>query len=110
MRVRYYDAGPEVGDRYTAVFDIDIGNSQVGHEYPYLAMSANSFHPQGIGQHGGHFKPVDLLRRKRPPPIGGACHLGTRIPFRKLPPDCRRAAAMDFHEYFLRGDQKDVDG
>lgn len=94
-RFRCYDNRESV-DRYTVVFDIDLGG-----EYPYLAMSDRPFHPQGIGQHGGHYQPVDLVGWGKPPEIGKSCYLGKRIPFRKLPPDCRRAAAMDFKAYFL---------
>lgn len=94
--VRCYDAG-ENGpcDRYTVVF---CGRSFYG-VFPYLAMNAAPFHPQGFGQHGETAgKPCDVNRWGFAPIIGRKCHLGRRIPFTALPPDCQRLVLQDYRE------------
>lgn len=60
---RCYDFGPDVIDRYTVVFHINIAKGMWpgATEYPYLGMSSDPFHPQGFGQHGGHTRPVDAF-------------------------------------------------
>jgi len=68
-----YDTGPNFGDRYTVVWDkiADHNNN-----YSCFCMNANPTHPQGIGNHS-------------------ACklgkHLGKKINFTDLPPECQRA-------------------
>jgi hypothetical protein len=81
--VRCYDNGGETADRYTVVYTRIKGPSQ------YLGMSAEPFHPQGIGQHGEADRPID-----RPT----SSHLGKRIPFKTLPPDCRKAVLNDYRQ------------
>lgn len=78
--VRCYDNGGETFDRYTVVFSRAKGRN-------YLAMSANPFHPQGFGNHG-----EGVIDR---PSYG---HLGKKIPFTALPPDCKRAVLSDYRE------------
>ena len=47
----------------------------------YVGMSANPYHPQGIGMHGEHDKMIDVNKWGFAPAMGRKCHLGTRIPF-----------------------------
>lgn len=71
--IRCYDNGGKTCDRYTVVFmesperDYDT--------FTALAMNEEPFHPQGFGQH-------TIATPGR--------HLGKRIPFSKLPPDCQK--------------------
>lgn len=68
-------------DRYTVVFDPEgEGRDRV---FPYLAMSAHPFHPQGFGQHG------EARHRVTRGP-GERC-----IDFEELPEDCQRAVRQD---------------
>jgi hypothetical protein len=66
----------------------------------YVGMSANPFHPQGFGQHGGHAYPIDA-KDGWAPAIGRKCHLGTRIPFDKLPPDCQKLVRDDYKDIWF---------
>lgn len=104
--VRVYDNGGESGDRYTVVYtgraapERSAGNAT---EYPYRAMSASPFHPQGIGIYGSTpNQPCDTLGEKRgwnwPPAIGRKCHLGKRVSFYTLPRDCQACAMQDYSE------------
>lgn len=77
--VEFYDAGPQLADRYTAVFK-DCEVPRKPGFYMCLGMSAYPFHPQGIGQHSEA--------------MAGE-HLGARISFEELPPDCQRAVMTD---------------
>lgn len=76
--LRVYDNGGKTFDRYTAVF-LKITGWRRG-EFCCLAMSERPFHPQGFGQHG-YATP--------------GRHLGRRIPFASLPPDCQKAVTQD---------------
>lgn len=70
---RIFDNGGTSIDRYTIALK---GYRWVlGMVYPYLASSANPFHPQGFGQHGGS---REFLNGK---------HLGKRVEFDSLPVD-----------------------
>jgi hypothetical protein len=86
--VRCYDNGGKTADRYTVVF---TGRRAQGAFFPYLGMSANPFHPQGIGQHGtaGRQGPTDRPTSR---------HLGKRIPFSELPDQCRALVLRDYLE------------
>ena len=97
--VRCYDFGnDDVTDRYTAVFTGNIPDKTRGW-FPYVGMSEHPFHPQGFGMHGENpGNPVDAPRGKWPPEIGRRCHLGTRIEFSALPPDCRKLVMDDYFE------------
>lgn len=98
--VRCYDYGDEVADRYTVVF---TGHwpGKTRKYYPYLAMSAAPFHPQGFGQHGeSDTRPVDTTVSAWPPPVGRRCHIGVRIKFSDLPEDCRTYALWDYKNYW----------
>ena len=113
MRFRVYDNGGESFDQYTIVFcDPKLAAQMLG-EYPYFASSKDPFWPQGFGQHGGHTKPVDsnsdmahrssheLIDGYWVPKMGKRSHIGKRIRFRDLPPQVRKAAAMDYRAYYL---------
>lgn len=88
--VRCYDNGgpdKEEGsiDRYTVVF---TGNySGRARNCMYLSMSGAPFHPQGVGQHGEHDRPIDR------PAYG---HLGKKIHFTDLPEDCQVLVLRDY--------------
>lgn len=100
--VRCYDNGGETCDRYTVVFHGQAGGRNC---FPYLAMNAAPFHPQGFGQHGeSGLRPCDADRWGFPPALGRKCHLGKRIPFAELPPDCRKLVLQDYREIWnLKG-------
>lgn len=96
--IRAYDNGGETIDRYTVVYTgrYPKNSSAYRTEYEYVGMSADPFHPQGFGQHGGTtYGPCDT-RDGRPPAIGRKCYLGRRIAFRDLPPDCRQLVMADY--------------
>ena len=98
----YDDGGVDEGgsiDRYTVVFTgrypKDKGPS--GTEYPYLAMNAEPFHPQGFGQHGSSkHSPVDTPDGKWAPAVGRKCHLGRRIEWQDIPVDCQKLTLSDY--------------
>lgn len=92
--IRCYDSGPDsTADRYTVVYTGLCGGDYVG-------MSANPFHPQGVGQHGNGL--IDRVAKDRkflwPPAIGKKNHLGTRILFNALPDPCRRLVCQDYSD------------
>lgn len=108
--VRCYDNGGETIDRYTVVFHgkaakMNGGGAGWPDQWPYLAMNAAPFHPQGFGQRGAsNDRPCDVDRWGFPPALGRKCHLGRRIPFAALPEDCRRLVLSDYHEIWnLKG-------
>lgn len=82
--LKVYD-NEESADRYTALFTgrscsrINYRDNQ--RLYVALAMSANPFHPQGIGQHTE---------------AADGAHLGKRINFTELPDDCRQLVLSDY--------------
>lgn len=77
--VRCFDSGADsTADRYTVVF---MDRSNGGNLYDCLGMSADPFWPTGFCQHST----AEL-----------GPHLGERIPFAKLPEDCRKAVINDF--------------
>ena len=84
--IRCYDNGGETIDRYTAVF---TGNyrKKTGGEFWHLCMSANPYHPQGMGQHGGSNDQIDKPTYS---------HLGKKINFTDLPADCQKLVLHDY--------------
>jgi hypothetical protein len=74
--VRIYDNGGKTVDRYIAVYM----NEPDGRLYGARAMSEHPFHPQGVGM-------CCLAKPGR--------HLGKRITFDQLPPDCRKLVMRD---------------
>ncbi len=107
LPVRCYDnGGPDVKggtiDRYTVVFTEAIrepGESRFSPGvYAYVGMNSAPFHPQGFGQHGetrGYPADSNASGSLGVPRIGKSCHLGKRIPFEELPPDCQKLVQQD---------------
>lgn len=79
-KVRIYDNGGTTADRYTAVY---MDRRNPSGLYDARGMSAHPFHPQGVG----------MYCTAAP---GG--HLGRRIPFDWLPPDCQALVRSDMGE------------
>ena len=99
--VRCYDSG-EGGERYTVCFTGRAGVSRspgTTPEYCYRGMSEYPFHPQGVGQWGSmKGRHCDVNKWGFAPALGKKCHLGRRIPFKNLPPDCRKLVLRDYKE------------
>lgn len=76
-----YDSWEKTADRYTVVYS--SFESRGAHFWPYVAMSASPFHPQGIGQHGETGARL------------GSRECGKTINFADLPADCKRLVAQD---------------
>jgi hypothetical protein len=92
--IRLYDGGPQLADRYTCVFTRIVYRSidtfgRPTQSIPHLGMSANPFHPQGVGLHGDSPKLIDRPSSK---------HLGRRIEFKKLPRDCQQLVRQDYRD------------
>lgn len=85
--VRCYDNGGETADRYTVVF---TGNytSRTNRYHWYLGMSANPFHPLGIGSFGESRTQIDRPKYS---------HLGKPIKFEDLPEKCQQ----NVREYYV---------
>ncbi|OAM91768.1 hypothetical protein OH491_24905 [Termitidicoccus mucosus] len=92
--IRCYDNGGKTFDRYTVIYTGRY--PKTGGEFFYRGMSKHPFHPQGFGQSGSLPSPGDTNRWGYAPQIGRKNHLGTRIPFSDLPPDCQMAVRMDY--------------
>jgi hypothetical protein len=88
LRRRPGTEGPKEGtlDRYTVVFTGRYRH-KTARQSIYLAMNGAPFHPQGFCQHGEHHTPIDT------PSYG---HLGKKIRFADLPPDCQLAVIQDY--------------
>jgi len=82
--IRVYDNGGKSFDRYTVVF---TGRYKYRNGCDYLGMSEHPFHPQGFGQHEWS---QDIIDR---PTYG---HLGKKIKFQALPPDCQKVVVDDY--------------
>ncbi len=100
--VRCYDNGGHTCDRYTAVY-IGRYRQRDGHGqlswFQHCCMSECPFHPQGVGMHGENPTQIDVAPGSWGPiSMGRKNHLGIRIPFRKLPVDCRRLVVQDLKE------------
>lgn len=86
--VRCYDNGGASFDRYTVVFTGRYRH-KTGGSVLYVGMSEHPFHPQGFGQHGEAPSRIDQP---------SYAHLGKRISFAALPPDCRTLVLRDYAE------------
>jgi len=84
--VRCYDDGGRTADRYTVVFTGRYGSRTGGRTW-VLGMSASPFHPQGVGMRCEYEHRIDRPTSR---------HLGKRIRFDDLPPDCQRLALWDY--------------
>lgn len=73
MNVRVYDNGGKSADRYTAVFM--AMPEHIKGLYFSIGMSADPFHPLGVGMSCAAMP---------------GRHLGRRIAIEELPPDCQR--------------------
>ncbi len=107
--IRAYDNGGETADRYTVVYTGNyrkpLGKElrQSGHYgqkewFQHVSMSDSPFHPQGIGMHGEHPTQIDVNAYGFAPAMGRKNHLGKRIPFSELPPDCKQLVMQDYRE------------
>lgn len=75
--IRLYDNGGKTIDRYTAVYM----NCPEGRGlYEARGMDANPYHPQGFGMYCS---------------VTPGRHLGRRIAFEELPPDCQKLVLSD---------------
>lgn len=76
LPVACYDNGGETIDRYTVVYT----SENIGGVYACIGMSGNPMAPNGFGQHS------ECVLGK---------HLGKRILFKDLPPDCQTVVRRD---------------
>ncbi len=91
-----HEAGQQPAfDRFTVVF---TGKYRKGANFQYVGMSEFPFHPQGFGQHGESSSQIDVNKSGFAPAVGRRCHLGKRIPFSDLPPDCQKLVLRDYKE------------
>lgn len=81
MNIRIYDNGGKTCDRYTVIF-MDCPEYQPG-TYAAVGMNERPFHPQGFGQH------CTAMPGR---------HLGRRIKFEDLPPDCQKLVLADLKD------------
>jgi hypothetical protein len=86
--IHCYDNGGRSADRYTVVFTGRYRHLMGGQFY-YLAMSSQPFHPQGVGLSGSSQTQIDYPMYS---------HIGKKIGFDKLPPDCKKAVVDDYIE------------
>lgn len=96
--IRCYDNEGESADRYTVVFTGHYTH-KTARQHVGLSMSAYPFHPQGIGQHFESPHQIDCgdaRNYKWAPALGRKCHLGIRIAFDDLPPDCQKCVMQDY--------------
>lgn len=79
--IRCYDNGGKTADRYMVVYmDIYEGWKLHRRLYGSRSMSDSPFHPQGVAIYG------EAMLGK---------HLGKRIKFAELPPDCQKLVLLD---------------
>jgi hypothetical protein len=95
--IRAYDnGGVDNGgsvDRYTVVY---TGRYRGNGWFQHVGMSGNPFCPQGVGMHGEHPRQIDVNKWGFAPAMGRKNHLGKRIPFVELPPDCQTLVLRDY--------------
>jgi len=86
--IRCYDNGGKTFDRYTVVF---TGRYSENRYQMYAGMSEHPYHPQGFCQHGEFpaWEPIDRPKYS---------HLGKKITFADLPPDCQKIILSDYRE------------
>lgn len=84
-KIACYDNGGKSADRYTVAYLEDVQDQpwvRGRKQYSCVGMSAEPFHPQGVGQHS-----TCMLGR----------HLGKKIAFADLPEDCQRLVLRDLY-------------
>ena len=84
--IRCYDNGGKTWDRYTVVF---TGNYKGRNGCDYLGMSEHPSSPNGFGQHGNDRNIIDKPQYS---------HLGKKIKFADLTPDCQKLVLSDYKE------------
>ena len=97
--IRCYDNGGESVDQYTIVFTGNYSGRE--HGCNFRVMSTNPYCPAGVGLWCAHTEIIDALNGKWPPAIGRKNHLGTRIKFQDLPPDCQKLVLQDYKELWV---------
>lgn len=95
--VRCYDNGGDTADRYTVVYTGRYRHLMNGHLL-YVGMSNHPFHPQGVGMHA---QSLDYIDNRGYGQLGGYAHLGRRIDFDQLPPDCKKLVMSDCFDLAL---------
>jgi hypothetical protein len=92
--IRAYDNQGQTMDRYTVCFTFRNAGGL------YLSMSEHPTSPQGFGMHGEgkNGRSIDTNKWGFAPMIGRKNHLGKRIPFSELPPDCQKLVLSDYKE------------
>lgn len=83
--IKCFDNGDKSFDRYTVIYTGHYKGRSLGIT-ECVGMSERPFHPQGFGQ---HFELQNTTSYK---------HLGKRIKFTQLPPDCQKLAWQDYKE------------
>ena len=78
QEIRCYDNGGKTFDRYTVIYMNDP-EYKPG-TFSCVGMSEHPFHAQGFGQHSSAMP---------------GRHLGRRIKFEELPPDCQKLVKQD---------------
>ena len=84
--IRCYDNGGASADRYTVVFTGRYTHKTNG-AFWYLGMSTDPCHPMGIGSHGDSKRPIDTPTYS---------HLGKKIKFTDLTPECQKLVLGDY--------------
>jgi hypothetical protein len=80
-------------DNFTVCFTRKQGGGS------YLGMNSQPFHPSyGVAQHGEgkNGRAIDTNKWGFAPMIGRKNHLGKRIAFSDLPPDCQKLVLSDY--------------
>lgn len=75
--IKCYDNGGKTLDRYTVVYMDEPAGTVI---FAARAMSSKPFHPRGFGQFVG---------------ATPGRHLGKKIKFEELPPDCQKLVMQD---------------
>jgi len=96
------DADKGTFDRFTVVFTGRYRrrkpDGQFDCWFQHVGMSEFPFSSNGFGQHGEHQTQIDVNRHGFAPAIGRKNHLGKRIPFDQLPPDCQQLVIDDYRD------------
>lgn len=85
--IRCYDNGGESCDRYTVVF------TRMGRKfhYPYIGMSANPTHPQGVFSRGEAHGYIDRPKY---------AHLGKKVNFLDLPTKVQEIIVKEYMDMY----------